>query len=72
MSKFHPVISIGFKGVEADFAITGSIYDLDKEQMDELRAMIVVAVGSMEDMWRRFHQHRESGGLKMIQGDRCD
>lgn len=50
----NPIISIGFdKNGDADFGITGDIGDLTLERMKELRAMIPVAIGTAEDMFRR-------------------
>jgi hypothetical protein len=50
----NTIISIGFnKNGEADFSIVGNIGDLTLERMKELRAMIPVAIGIAEDMFRR-------------------
>lgn len=45
-------VSVGY-GSEFDFGINGSVSDLSYEKMNEFRAMIIVAIGTMEDMWRR-------------------
>lgn len=37
---------------EFDFEVSGKILDLSQEEYDELRAMLVVAIGTMEEMWR--------------------
>lgn len=48
------IISIGFdKNGDADFGIAGDIGNLTLERMKELRAMIPVAIGIAEDMFRR-------------------
>lgn len=49
-----PIISIGFdKNGDADFRVAGDIGDLTLERMKELRAMIPVAIGTAEDVFRR-------------------
>ena len=35
-----------------DFRVNGGIIDLSMEEMNELRQMLVVAIGTMEDMRR--------------------
>ena len=53
MRVTNDIITIGFdKNNEVDFGIRCSIYELNFEQMKELRAMIPVAIGVMEQMWR--------------------
>lgn len=47
-----PIIQIGFDEGEADFSVSAKIQNLNKKQMDELRAMTMVAVGIAENMWR--------------------
>lgn len=37
---------------EFDFEVSSKILDLSQEEYDELRAMLVVAIGTMEEMWR--------------------
>lgn len=37
---------------EFDFEVSAKILDLNQEEYDELRAMLVVAIGTMEEMWR--------------------
>lgn len=50
----YPLIEIGFnKDGEADFSVGSRIEELSFEKMKELRAMIPVAIGIAEDMWRR-------------------
>ncbi len=66
MSQFKDIIAIGFdKNGEADFRVTASIAELSVDRMNNLRSMIVVAIGTAEDMWRREQAGRniaKSGG----------
>jgi hypothetical protein len=48
-----PYISIGYKKGEMDFSISCSVCDLSLAEMNRLRQIIIVAIGTMEDMWRR-------------------
>jgi hypothetical protein len=57
-NKGSPYIAVGYHKGEMDFAINGSVCDLDYEEMNDLRRMIVVAIGTMEDMWRREQERR--------------
>lgn len=58
-SKFEEnLISAGVR----DFSVSAEIRDLTYEQMKELRIMIVVAIGTMEDMWRRSNHDRHPAG----------
>lgn len=41
-----------------DFSISATVCDLNLEEMNNLRAMIVVGIGTMEDMWRREQERR--------------
>ena len=53
MSVKREFLTIGFnKYGQADFGANASVMDLSFEQMKELRAMIPVAIGVMEEMWR--------------------
>lgn len=46
------IITIGFnKDGEADFSISAEIYGFDLKKMNELRAMIPVAIGTAERMF---------------------
>ncbi len=65
MSEFDDIITVGFdKNGEADFKIAATISDLSLEQMTELRAMIPVAIGIAEDMWRRNRSpHAKAGTI---------
>lgn len=37
---------------EFDFEVSAKILELTNEEYDELRAMLIVAIGTMEEMWR--------------------
>jgi hypothetical protein len=54
----NPYISVGYHKGEMDFSISGEVGDLDYSEMNDLRQMIVVAIGTMEDMWRREQQRK--------------
>lgn len=47
------IISVGYFKGEMDFGVKASICDLSYEQMNELRAMTMVAIGQAESMWAR-------------------
>ncbi len=53
MAKLNSYISVGFckSYGDADFAVSMAVQDLTQAQMDELRAMLVVAIGCMEGHW---------------------
>lgn len=46
------ILTVGWQKGEIDFGVRGDIMDLTFEQMQEFRAMIVAAIGTMEEMWR--------------------
>lgn len=46
------IISVGFDKGEADFAVSSVVSTLSSEQYNKLRAMLVVAIGTMEHMYR--------------------
>lgn len=51
---WQDIIRVGFdKNGEADFRICAVIGELTQKQMDELRVMTFVAIGTAEDMRRR-------------------
>lgn len=53
MSVKREILTIGFdKNGEAEFGANASVMDLTFAQMKEIRAMIPVAIGVMEEMWR--------------------
>lgn len=60
MGAMRRYIAVGFDedDGEADFEVSGTITNLSYESMTELRAMITVAIGTMEDMWRRAQQDK--------------
>ena len=59
MSVKTEIFSVGFdKNGEAEFGVSGTVLDLTYAQMKELRAMIPVAIGVMEDMWKRENMNR--------------
>ncbi len=41
------------KNGEFDFGVMSSIQDLSHKDMKDLREMIIVAIGTMEENWRR-------------------
>lgn len=52
MSSLTPIITIGFdKYGEPDFSISGGIAELSLARMQQLRAMIPVAIGQSERFW---------------------
>lgn len=53
-----PFLSVGYHKGEMDFAILATVQELSHEQMNDLRSMIVVAIGTMEDMWRREQERK--------------
>lgn len=59
MSVKKPLIEVGFdKNAEFDFGISSAICDLNVENMNKLRAMIICAIGTAEDMFRREMERR--------------
>ena len=53
MSVKRDILTIGFdKNGEADFGASCAVCELTYEQMKEIRAMIPVAIASMEMLWR--------------------
>jgi hypothetical protein len=56
------IITIGFdKNGEAEFGVSALVGEVGFEKMNELRAMIPVAIGVAEDMWKRTSQlHKTS------------
>jgi hypothetical protein len=59
MSVKTSLIEIGFdKDMQFDFGVSGAICDLSVERMNGLRAMIVCAIGTAEDMFRREIERR--------------
>ena len=59
MSVKRALIQVGFdKDGQFDFGISSEVCGLDLEDMNYLRAMIVVAIGTAEDMYRREIERR--------------
>ena len=53
MSVEKDIITVGFdKNGDAEFGVRCIVTELTYEQMNEMRAMIPVAIGVMEQMWR--------------------
>ncbi len=50
--KIENILSVGKGNGEMDFEIAATIVDLSLEQMNEFRAMLSVAIGTAEQMWR--------------------
>ena len=51
--NFIDYITVGKdKNGITDFRVNGGIIDLSFEEMNELRQMLVVAIGTMEDIWQ--------------------
>lgn len=38
---------------EFDFEVSAKVQELSYKEYNELRAMLVVAIGTMEEMWRK-------------------
>jgi hypothetical protein len=49
----NPILQFGWHKGEVDFSISSEVCGLSYEEMNELRSMIVVGLGTFEDMWRR-------------------
>jgi hypothetical protein len=65
MSVKRSIIEVGFdKDHQFDFGISGDILDLSVEQMNKLRAMIVCAIGTAEDMFRREIERRDPPAME--------
>jgi hypothetical protein len=51
-------ITVGkYKG-EMDFGVLAAIEELSREEMDELRIMLIVAIGQAESMWRNSQERK--------------
>ncbi len=53
-----PYFAAGYNKGEMDFSISATVCDLSYDEMNDLRAMIVVGIGSMEGVWRREQERR--------------
>lgn len=56
--KDNDILSVGFHKGEVDFGISARVSSLSHEKYNEIRTMTVVAIGIMEDMWRRSNQEQ--------------
>jgi hypothetical protein len=53
MSVQKEILAVGFdKNGEADFGVSMACVNLSFDQMKELRAMIPVAIGQLEELWK--------------------
>lgn len=52
------LFQVGWRGATIDFAVRCDICALNLEEFNEFRKMIVVGIGTMEDMWRREQESR--------------
>lgn len=62
----NELLKVGYDKGEVDFSVNSGVYDLSYEQMNEFRAMIIVAIGTMEALWRSKNhgnasQHSQEG-----------
>jgi hypothetical protein len=65
MSVKKPLMQVGFdKNAEFDFGISSEICDLNVEHMNEFRAMVICAIGTMEDMFRREIERRNPASME--------
>ncbi len=58
MNDLENIITVGWKKGECDFGVRATIMTLTQKQMDELRCMTMVAIGSAEAMYRRANEDR--------------
>lgn len=59
-------LTVGYHKGEMDFGVNGSIRDLSYEEMKSFREMIVVAIGTAEDMWRREQENKSENKARSI------
>lgn len=59
-NRYKDILTVGMKKGEWDFGVRATILELSPKEMDEFRAMIVVAIGTAEDMWRREQQSKHT------------
>ena len=45
-------LTVGYHKHEMDFGVNCAVADLTYEEMKQLREMIVVGIGQLEQMWR--------------------
>lgn len=80
ISNYENIFVVGKKKGEWDFSIRATIQDLSIDDMNELRAMIMAAIGTAEDMWRRrpetsglaVKKETEDNAMKKIRGEVLD
>lgn len=53
MDDKQNILTVGWYRGEVDFGVRATIQSLSQEEMDEFRAMCMVAIGTAEDMWRK-------------------
>jgi hypothetical protein len=71
MSVKQAILTIGFdKNNEAEFGACAAVMDLTFAEMKEIRAMIPVAIGVMEEMWRDAQMRKpENRAVQAIPSD---
>ena len=52
------LFQVGWHKCEIDFQVRADIASLTLAEMNEFRAMLIVAIGTMEDMWRREQERK--------------
>tara|TARA_Y100000310_G_C20082307_1_gene534412 strand:+ start:285 stop:497 length:213 start_codon:yes stop_codon:yes gene_type:complete len=52
-----------------DFGVNGSIMEMSSEEIKDFREMIIVAIGTMEDMWRREQERKAPMGSMEVKDD---
>lgn len=62
--RYENIISLSRKRGEWDFGVRATITELSFEEMNELRQMIIVAIGVAEDMWKRGRHESDEIGSK--------
>ncbi len=62
--KEKDLITIGYYKGEMDFGVNCSVAGLSLKELNELREMIIVAIWSAEDMWRRNQKEEIGSQLK--------
>ena len=53
MDRYENLLTVGRKKGDWDFSVRATIQELSYEEMKDFRSMVIVAIGTMEDMWRR-------------------
>ena len=52
------LFSVGYHKGEIDFSVSLNVSELSFKEMENLRSIIVVGIGILEDMWRREQQKK--------------